>query len=153
MSKPIFSSLRQFVLSIFLRTAPPKPASLETPEPLRRDLLPENDLWMFDAPRELSAERADFGNAMNVLAGQLSSVRELLSRISPSAPVPAETYQGSSSGVVWSDTLLFDGVPAMISDWGEGFEGAYDEDLFDVLDTMPGERVGGVAPVLAFTSQ
>ena len=120
MSKPIFPTLRQFVLSAFLRASPPKPTELVTPRAQRRDLTSENDAWMFDAPRELSAHKADHGQAMNALSGQLSSVRDLLSRISPTAPVPAEVYHGSVEGVIWSDTVLFDGEPAPIEVWGEG---------------------------------
>ena len=129
MSKPIFTSIRQFILSAFLRASPAKAVTLAAPQPQRRDLTPDPDDWIFEAPRELVAHKADLGQAMGQLSGQLASVRDLLSRISPTAPILVEAYEAPLHCAVWSDTLLFDGEPAPIEIWGEGM--AEDAYLFD----------------------
>lgn len=141
MSKPIFTTIRQFVLSAFLQASPLKPALLVAPEPQRRDLVPENDPWMFDGPRKLAAHKADFGQAMSQLSGQLANVRDLLSRISPTAPVLVESYQGSQHCAVWSDTVLFDGEPAPIEIWGEGLVAEDMGLLFDEADMAGGDTL------------
>jgi len=141
MSKPIFTAFRQIVLSALLRTSPPKPVKLVAPEPLRRDLTPENDAWMFDAPRDLAAHKGDFGQAMSQLSGQLASVRGLLSRISPTAPVPAETYDGTQHCAIWSDTVLFEGEPASIEVWGEGLVSEDMGYLFDKADRVQNDTL------------
>jgi hypothetical protein len=140
MSKPIFTTIRQFILSAILRASPPRPKELTAPEPQRRDLTPENDTWMFDAPRNLAAHKADFGRAMSQLSGQLASVRDLLSRISPTAPILVEAYQGSQHCAIWSDTVLFDGGPAPIEIWGEGLVSEDTGFLFDETDMAGGDE-------------
>ncbi|MEO9968967.1 MAG: hypothetical protein ABJG15_03900 [Hyphomonadaceae bacterium] len=162
MSKPIFPAIRQFMLSTLVRFATPRHIVLSEPEPKRDDLHPQDDLWLFDAPRELSAYKADYGQAMSGLSGHLASVRDLLSRISPVAPLQAEDYAGhtesyTSTGVVWSDTILFDGEPAPMTMWGES---AFEDDLHDLFegaemiknDLIANELFGGYGSVPALAS-
>ena len=116
---------------------------------------------MFDAPRELAACKADYGQVATRLSEQLSNVRELLSRISPTAPVSADAYEysGVRSGIVWSDTLLFDGEPALIGSWDDELVDAdVDMDfLFDDADAitdnmMADELFGGYGRIPALAS-
>ena len=159
MSKPIFTVFRQFLLSAVLRSSSPKPAVIADPEPNRRSLRPENDAWMFDAPRELAACKASYGQATTRLSQQLSNVRALLSRISPTAPisVAAHDYSEAGSGAVWSDTLLFDGEPALIAVWGDDLVDGDIEYLFDGAEAttdnlMADELFGGYGYVPALAS-
>jgi len=159
MSKPIFTAFRQFLLSAVLRSSALKPSVLADPEPNRRSLQPEGDTWMFDAPRELAACKADYGQAAARLSGQLSNVRELLSRISPTAPVPVSAYDycGVGNGVVWSDTLLFDGEPVLIGSWDDELVDGDMGYLFDGADAindnlMADELFGGYGRVPALAS-
>ena len=159
MSKPIFTVFRQFLLSAVLRSSSPKPAVIADPEPNRRSLRPENDAWMFDAPRELVACKASYGQATTRLSEQLSNVRALLSRISPTAPisVAAHDYSEAGSGAVWSDTLLFDGEPALIAVWGDELVDGDIEYLFDDTEAitdnlMADELFGGYGYVPALAS-
>lgn len=141
MSKPIFPAIRQFMLSALLRVSSPKLSGLSEPEPKLRDLHPENDMWMFDTPRDLAAHKADYGQTMSRLSGQLAGVRELLSRISPTAPVPAEDYGIGRTGAVWSDTVLFDGEPAPIAAWGESTVEDDMDYLFGGADTIENDLI------------
>ena len=155
MSKPIFTSIRQFILSAFLRASPAKAVTLAAPQPQRRDLTPDRDDWIFEAPRELAAHKADLGQAMGQLSGQLASVRDLLSRISPTAPIPVEAYDVPQHCAIWSDTVLFDGEPAPIEIWGEGLV-SEDMYLFDEpavqVDTLADELFGGFGQMPALAS-
>jgi len=100
------------------------------------DVEPENDVWLFEPARDMAVHRADYGRAMGQLSNQLSGVRSLLSRMSPTLPVEADNWSVSHPAVIWSDTLLFDGEPASLANWGETIVDADMEYLFGDADMI-----------------
>jgi len=111
MSKHIINTFRKFILSAAFKALPLRSARLVEPEPVKSSLTPENDAWLFEAPRTVCAHMGDYATETGRLANALGNLRAVVSKASIEAPMVAALESAPALGVIWSDDLLFDGEP------------------------------------------
>ncbi|MEL7128061.1 MAG: hypothetical protein AAGK23_00800 [Pseudomonadota bacterium] len=118
MTHRILTALRRLVLPRVLKSLQVQEIATFPTEPdeAHPDRGLDADVWIFEAEPTVAHHVSELADQMDRLGGALNNLRALVSDISCDAPADAQRALAPVSGVIWSETLLFDGEPQPMMD-------------------------------------